>query len=618
MENLDYFKKVEELLSNAKERLEKSRTIEKYYESIDNTGEKYKNAKAVVTGIEKEIEALKPFTLLPKVLYIEYASDEQLDFLKQIEMTRKAQRIQSVKGSIAIDLNKVREFDRLDEELLEKYTDAKKSKTIKPTEEEQKIIDEIVKTGIENKTSKEEIEDFKSKKEKELDVLLNELSELDNMSLDDYRNHLLDGIEGSDEILDKVDELESTMDRYELFSKAAVTPERVNELVGLLNEFKEKTETKPKSVYYDPHKVSIKNMPIRLIENGFDRNASYDSSTGEILDIEDMVKTVKEYYRINSVQMKTYEDIRTKIYYFGKDFEALYKYDEACKKANGKHLVYGDPENTDEQNEILSFFTNNRMGRLLTIGYDLFNYEKVDSLDTKFLRLKNKKFISKKRRNKELAPLVDEQIKLIREMRDNIATRYKAITHLPLLECQLYSEVGNDEFHDNMDTCVEKLHEELKDLVNEFEDLSAQYDKNVGQKAVDILEVIFKIVAFTNCDACCSDILYMEGTNDELISKIYEYAALYNTALLLLKLEIEAQQISLSEEATIKGMTPEELAIIKLNEQREVFVNIVEEQRKRERKRTLAKVRAIQNKMRENKDNNSHDYDLDDDYYDCD
>lgn len=576
MEKRIYSEKVDKSLSEIKSKLEQAQIEGLFFKQINEGGQYYKNAQSRIIKNQIELECLSQFTSLPEILYFKYASNDRIRELLEEKIQSITERINKLNESIKTDEDNINALLKEQKELADEYSDLQKDSDSSP--EKAATVQTLFSKAHNLDNTIKEYENIKAKKEKDLEGLKYFYNEIVDMSDDEYRNFIINGIEGSEKLLKRIEHIKANKENYKIFARASKSASRLNKFTELLTKLHIASLIKPDPVFYEKKSDLIGKTPVRLLDTVYSNTKIYNPATGELVDPAAVCEAIKEYYSTYTEQLKTYKDIRRDLDCSGKEIAALYKYEKACKEANVDEIVYGNPNNTDKQNEVLEFFTKNHMERLLELCNDGFNNHEAEIIDYKFYVYNNKKFFRKKRKIEFMRSLVKEQIEIIRQKRDYLKEKQDTITHLPIVDL-IDSDANNTKFLTNMDNTVNSLHEKLGELIKTFEGLVNEYNRNAEKQKNNVLGIVNEILKLTSCGEYDLSLLINKETGDDLVTKIYQNAALYDAALLIYDLEEEAKQVSLSEEAKLNGMTVEEFAVRRLSEQREMYLKMLEDQR---------------------------------------
>jgi hypothetical protein len=584
MEKTEYSNKIANTISNQKDKLKKNELEYAFCKMIDSNGESCKNKASTIQKRKKEIECLEQFTKLPDIFYYKFASNDKIREVLNEELDEFKEKIKKLKASIEADYSSIKVKSKRQKDLAVEYN--KLAEGTNPNAEG--IVSEAASLNGEIK----ELKNVISKKENDLKGLIYYYETIVDMTDDEYRAFIINGIKGSEELLKKAEQLKTNINSYKLFSRAASFPGRTKQLSELLIKLKKAALDKPDPIYYDVNKLNYDvnrlfyeagelKIPSLLFHKVFGNNEkSYNSITGEVKDPVAVLNAITEFINTYNEQCETYEAFRHEYNYLGEALDFVDLYNKSCADHNNEQIKYGDPKNTPQQNSILNYFTTNRLKRIV------FNYEKgvnvdeAELIDRRFDIYNDSLIFSKKKRRESLSPLVEGQIKIFNQKLDYLKGELEKLTHLPVkhfFDVDFYDK----EFHIGIDSLVDEHKKALIDLEKTFKELVEEYNRRVAACNKNVLKVVQEILNLTNCEEYDLEQLLKVKDIDEknIETMIYENAALYDAALLIIDLENAAKQISLDEEAKLNGMTLGELAVRKLSDQRDMYTRMLEEQR---------------------------------------
>lgn len=552
----------EKELDLADEKLKEARKVDEYYsKSIGEDGERYRHAKCNRIKYEKLVDILEELVDLPLVHQIRYASDAELEELRNQRLNKF--RDEEYQVEIAIDDIKKEISDLEDKERI----NFNESESVAKVNHGKALNEKIYEKRDELKKNK-----------KRLNIIRSEIKAVESLSYPALRELLIDIIPNSSSIVGVESYALSKENDYKLFEKVAENPAEVEKLVELIKGLITAIGTDNQNAFkYDKCKVDRLVIPDDLKEKIFGNGSVYskaDCSFDPVLAYE-IADKYDDDYKFEKAKFEGFCDL----------FKIVSSHLEILEDMERQLELYPHFLNQDdllftpEERELKEYFSTSHYAdlksffdKLFEVSYNIYREydltaEEVNDLKEMENLLKSIEHnpFRRKQKNKLKNEICKLQLNIFREIRKCL--QYQFLDEFKLIPIQenlidyikyaKYSDIYDlDKTKDNVNTYSDNIDGLLTEL-----DQMSKIDEIAKKKIDEILNQF-------GCKSVDKQSLVLENNYDSIVDHIYECAALCSVCRTIHESEYAAQCLAFEEEARLRHMSQSELGIKKLEEER--------------------------------------------------
>ena len=560
----------EEFLSSVTTEIEEVKKSKKqaeaaieYYTKSNNLTAEYEEARIAKIKAEKELECLEQIFSLPEILYYKQASIARLEELRRNELEGLRQKKKNICKSIAKDRKII---DQIVAAEKAEFADLSSDNKEMSSKDKEKMSNLLAKSTRRAK-SKERFRNILVGKNNEFSLYDRSYNDIYNMPIETYREREIDNISSLEETLAFTENAKEQSASNRIFAYGSKTTKKVQEFANLLVNLKKTYLTEPEPVFCDEDDLEDIGIPESLKKLILDdetiiQKPEYESEKiRKVINPDKAIEVVRDYITKVNKQREKITDVLLELVDVGKGIQ---EYDNYEKVSNNKPILYGDSNNSEEQNKAIDFFTFQHVDEFDTVTGGL---DKNDLCNVRYLFFNylTPIFFRRKSEIKFKRAAIEGQIKLYKQKRDYLDGILKSLDLLPVFD-KLLGEKANDpsyrkEVYDELDA----LDEVLQNTLEYFRGIKQECECNKSNHADDVSNELELIMLSTLCDDYDINKLLIDATGDELLAQIFEYAAMYKVSCLAYELEREAKRISLREEAEEQDVPVENVGVSKID-----------------------------------------------------
>ena len=558
-------KNIENELNEITKKLEESRELESYYQTIGESGERYEEAKCTRIKYEKLYLYFSLLEDLPSIHEKRYASNAQLDSIRDAELNSLRAEEYSYEVNIQTEKDLIKQLQNDEKNNLKEKNQSKKV--------------------LRGKSINADIYEAKERQleyELKLFNVRKRMKYIESLGYEELREDLIGLINDSSNTI-KLEQmvLDKGKDFYYFESVAGIfeeTPKKVMELAnGIMEVDQYKKDTRPRFPEFSRERVAALNIPEAMMDDLFNNSNVYSYVNENICDPELANKKADEFLTSYFKEKEIFDTVLYRILkHGGHPFKDMLEYssiqeekekgdlplDKQLREKNLieffsldhseliSDLIYYLPEEDEEKFER---DYHNTIALINSLSYDLKHFSKPIFYRRRIKRIKNR--------------IYGLQIEMYKHLWDKVCSIYNEFNSIKLSE-DLTSIVNNYslEYLKSEKDKIDETYKNVSDLSDELREIYMSYDRALRDYEESVEEKAKKVKEEGSYACCKDDILFVKLKGDRLIHYIYENAAISRAYGAVVISQKDTKNNAFDEEARLSYKSPAELHYMKMEE----------------------------------------------------